>query len=131
MKKMFFLILLDVALFASIHWQTNFDKAYKLSQKSGKPLFVFIERLDPPCKWCHKMKTTTLKDPQIANYINEHFIPVKLERNTDEYPDELFPQYVPTIYIIKDDTIYKRIVGYWPKKDFQSDLKDFERLNIK
>ncbi len=77
------------------------------------------------------MKTTTLKDPQIANYINEHFIPVKLERNTDEYPDELFPQYVPTIYIIKDDTIYKRIVGYWPKKDFQSDLKDFERLNIK
>ncbi len=115
-------------LFASIEWMDDFDKAFAKAKKLNKPLFVFIERLDPPCRWCHKMKTTTLSDEKIANYINDHFVPVKLDRDSSNYPDELYPRFVPTIYVITpDERIVKKIVGYWEVGDFWSDLRDIER----
>ncbi|BAF69643.1 thioredoxin family protein [Nitratiruptor sp. SB155-2] len=128
MKKILGFILSSSLLVASsIKWQHDFQKAYDLALKEKKPLFIFIERVVPPCRWCHKMKTTTLQDPEIAQFINQHFIAVILDRDTSEYPDDLFPQYVPTMYVLKEGTIIKRIIGYWPKEDFWSDLEDVKR----
>ncbi len=127
MKKIVLLLFAALSLFAAIDWRTNFDKAYKEAQEAHKPLFVFIERRHPPCHWCEKMKHTTLSDANISNYINEHFIPVKLEKSTSIYPDELYPNYVPTMYVITGDKVIKTIVGYWDVHDFSSDLADVER----
>ncbi|BCD61778.1 hypothetical protein NitYY0826_C0641 [Nitratiruptor sp. YY08-26] len=127
MRKILILILASLTLFASINWYTDFNKAYQESLATNKPLFVFIERLNPPCQWCHKMKTTTLKDPKIIDFIKKYFIAVKLDRDTSDYPDELYPRYVPTIYVIQKEKVIKRIIGYWSKEDFWSDLKDIER----
>ena len=126
MKKLLILFL-AVAGFASIEWQSDFYKAHEASIKSGKPLFVFVERQSPPCRWCQLMKKTTLGDEEIAGYINENFIPVKIVREKSDYPQELFPKYVPTIYVIKGEKVIKRIVGYWAKPDFMSDIEDIKR----
>jgi len=128
MKKLLTLIILTLSLFASIEWQTDFAKAFTQAKEQNKPLFVFIERHDPPCRWCQLMKRTTLSDEEIVNYINKNFIAVRLVRESSDYPDELYPNFVPTIYVITpDERIIKKIVGYWPKEDFQSDLLDIER----
>jgi len=37
------------------------------------------------CHWCHVMDETTYSDPEVAAFINEHFIPIKVDR--DERPD--------------------------------------------
>ncbi|MRI58025.1 MAG: hypothetical protein C6H99_00790 [Epsilonproteobacteria bacterium] len=126
MKKLI-IFLLAIASFAAIEWQNDFYKAHEASLKSGKPLFVFIERHNPPCRWCQLMKKRTLGDEEIANYINENFIPVKLVREKRDYPKELYPKYVPTIYVIKGQKVIKRVVGYWPKSDFLSDIEDLKR----
>ncbi len=128
MKKIVLIVVAIVSLFASVDWRTNFDKAYQESKSSGKPLFVFIERRNPPCHWCEKMKHTTLADSNISRYINKTFIPVKIDRDASDYPQELFPRYVPTIYIIDKNKILKKIIGYWPKSDFWSDLEDVRRV---
>ena len=126
MKKII-LLLFALSLFAAIDWRTDFDEAYKEAQKANKPLFVFIERRYPPCHWCERMKHETLQDANISSYINTHFIPVKLEKNRSSYPVELYPNYVPTIYIIQGRDVIKSIVGFWNLQDFQSDLADVER----
>ncbi len=127
MKKTFLLGLSTLWLFGAIHWQSDFQSAYQKSLQSGKPLFLFIERKSPPCRWCKRMKKTTLSDPAIASYIDTHFIPVKVAREEGDFPKELYPRYVPTIYVIQKQKVIKTIVGYWSPKDFQSDLKDIER----
>lgn len=127
MKKLVSFIILCSALLASIQWRTDFDAAYQESLQANKPLFVFIERRHPPCRWCEKMKHTTLSDANISNYINSRFIPVKLEKHTSIYPEELYPKYVPAMYIIVGDKVIKSIIGYWDTSDFSSDLADVER----
>lgn len=126
MKKI--VLLLPLLLFGQIEWISDFNKAKQLAAQTHKPLFVFVQRSIPPCRWCEKMKHTTLKDDTIASYINSHFIPVLVDKNSLSYPQELKPRYVPTIYIIQNNRIIKTVVGYWGKKDFQSDLEDIKRI---
>ncbi len=127
MKKIL-LLMVSLSLFASIHWIDDFDAAYAKAKKVHKPLFVFIHRLYPPCHWCERMERETLDDANISHYIDAHFIPVKLEKSTSFYPEELTPKYVPTIYIIQGDKVIKTIVGFWNVNDFASDLADVERI---
>ncbi len=37
------------------------------------------------CHWCHVIDRESYEDAQIAKIINEHFVPVKVDR--DERPD--------------------------------------------
>ncbi len=127
MRKIVALCALALALFGAIEWRDDFDAAYEQAKRSGKPLFVFIERHDPPCRWCEKMKKTTLADPEVAEYINTRYTPVRLVRESGDYPPELRPRYVPTIYVIDGNKVVGQITGYWEPREFWSDLKDIER----
>jgi len=131
MKRLSLFLSLTLSLIASIHWYENFDTAYKEALKEKKLLFLFIEREHPKCHWCENMKHRTLSYPDIAEKINTTFIPVKVDKYSSSYPHELYPQYVPTIYIIdpRKKKVIKKIVGYWGKNDFLSDLADIDRQN--
>jgi len=129
MKKIIAFLLLTLTLFA-LEWQSDFKKGYELAKKSDKLLFLFIERLNPPCHWCQKMKKRTLANPQIAQFLQKNFVLVKVDKYSTNYPRELYPKYVPTIYIIdpKREKVIKTIIGFWSPQDFQSDLDDVKRL---
>ncbi|NPA04437.1 MAG: DUF255 domain-containing protein [Epsilonproteobacteria bacterium] len=128
MKRAFLtLFIVFTSLTAKVEWREDFKRAYEESLKNNKPLFVFIWRENPPCRWCNLMKKKTLNDPEISTYINEKFIPVMVVKGKDNYPSELIAPYVPTIYVIFKDEVIKRVVGYWSKEDFKSDLRDIER----
>jgi uncharacterized protein len=60
----------------------------------GKAAFAEARRRDLPillsvgyaaCHWCHVMAHESFEDPTVASYLNEHFIPVKVDR--EERPD--------------------------------------------
>ncbi|MRI83654.1 MAG: hypothetical protein C6I00_04465 [Nitratiruptor sp.] len=111
-------------------WYTNFDEAMAKAKEEQKPLFIFFERKNPPCRWCQLMWEKTLQDPKIASFIGRKFILLRLAREEGGYPQELYPRYIPTITIL--DPQGKRlqtIVGYWRPQDFWSDLEEFERAN--
>lgn len=48
-----------------------------------KPLLISIGYSS--CHWCHVMAEESFKDENIADFINEKFIPIKIDR--EEYPD--------------------------------------------
>ncbi|APJ03212.1 protein-disulfide reductase DsbD family protein [Silvanigrella aquatica] len=69
----------------SIHWTYNFDDAVKKAKKTGKPILFDIWA--EWCTACMEMKETTWKDPQLIQYINDHFIAVEL--NFTDTSDEI------------------------------------------
>lgn len=124
MKKILFLMLFAVAIFAEIHWQKDYQTALQKAQQEQKPLFVFMERLDPPCRWCEKMKKFTLSNKEIASTINKHFIAVKVTREKRNYPSFLHSKYVPAIFILDhNNKPITKVIGYWDVNDFKSDLR--------
>jgi len=61
-----------------VQWQQWGAPALKLAQEQGKPLFLSSGYF--ACHWCHVMQQESFSDPAIAALLNEHFIPVKLDR---------------------------------------------------
>ena len=61
-----------------VHWQpwnaATLDKARELN----RPLLVSVGYFS--CHWCHVMQRESYQDPALARLLNEHFIPVKVDR---------------------------------------------------
>jgi len=123
LKTILYLSLINTLLFSQINWNDSYNSALKKARELKKPLFIFMERKNPPCRWCQKMEKETLNDEKISQIINKNFIPIKIAKEKKDYPSFLDSKYVPTIFILdyKQKPITK-IVGYWGINDFESDL---------
>ncbi|MGB1206086.1 MAG: thioredoxin family protein [Chitinophagales bacterium] len=64
---------------AKIKWLT-FDEAVK--QNKSQPKKIFVDLYTDWCTWCIKMEKATFEHPDIIEYINENFYPVKLDAET-------------------------------------------------
>lgn len=60
----------------------------------GSEAFAEAERRDVPvlisigyatCHWCHVMARESFSDPVLAQYLNEHFVAIKVDR--EEHPE--------------------------------------------
>lgn len=58
-------------------WSTNFSESLDQAEKSHK--LVLADFYTSWCGWCKQLDKTTFADPQFMQYVNEHFIPVKLD----------------------------------------------------
>ena len=61
-----------------VAWQDWGPGAIELARKEGKLLFVSSGYFS--CHWCHVMQRESYRDTKIAAILNEHFVPVKLDR---------------------------------------------------
>ncbi|RYP53499.1 hypothetical protein DL768_001536 [Monosporascus sp. mg162] len=64
-------------------WQLWTPETIQLARDTNRLLFVSIGY--SACHWCHVMAHESFDDPKIAQILNEHFIPVKIDR--EERPD--------------------------------------------
>lgn len=64
---------------AKINWLT-FEEAVEKNKK--KPKKVFVDLYTDWCVWCSRMEKLTFEHPDIAQYINDTFYPVKLDAET-------------------------------------------------
>ncbi len=80
------------------------EQASELSEESGKPMLV-LATLDS-CPPCQTLKRTTMVDPMVIDWVNEHTIPVYLESsvNRDEISTLPIRSY-PTTFLIADGKI--------------------------
>jgi len=66
-----------------VDWHPWGDEAFQLAATLGRPVFVSIGY--STCHWCHVMEEESFEDEEIARFLNERFVAIKVDR--EERPD--------------------------------------------
>lgn len=66
-----------------VDWYAWGDEPFERAKKEHKPVLVSIGYA--ACHWCHVMEHESFENPDVAAYMNEHFINIKVDR--EEHPD--------------------------------------------
>jgi uncharacterized protein YyaL (SSP411 family) len=97
-----------------VDWFAWGEEAFEKARGENKPIFLSIGY--STCHWCHVMERESFENEQVAAFLNEHFVSIKVDR--EERPDV--------------DKIYMTFVqattgsGGWPMTVFiTADLKPF------
>jgi uncharacterized protein YyaL (SSP411 family) len=85
-----------------VNWYPWGDTAFQTAKEKGLPILLSIGY--STCHWCHVMEEESFEDIEIATYINENFIAIKVDR--EERPD------VDAVYMSAVQAITGR--GGWP-----------------
>jgi uncharacterized protein YyaL (SSP411 family) len=89
-----------------VHWQPFGDEAFALAAARDVPVFLSIGYA--ACHWCHVMARESFEDQDTADYLNAHFVAVKVDR--EERPD------VDAVYMAATQAISGE--GGWPMSVF-------------
>ncbi len=97
-----------------VDWFAWNEEAFEKARRENKPIFLSIGY--STCHWCHVMERESFENERVADYLNAHFVSIKVDR--EERPDV--------------DKIYMMFVqattggGGWPMSVFLTpDLKPF------
>ena len=71
-----------------INWQRWNENLYRNSNKEDKLLVVSIGYSS--CHWCHVMEKETFEDEEVANYMNDKFISIKVDREENPEIDNIY-----------------------------------------
>ena len=61
-----------------VYWYPWGEEAFELAAAENKPVFLSIGYSS--CHWCHVMALECFENQKIADYLNEFFISVKVDR---------------------------------------------------
>lgn len=75
-----------------VAWQDWRPEILDLAREKGK--LVFISSGYFSCHWCHVMHRESYQNPEIAAFLNRHFIPVKVDRELNPALDAYLIDYV-------------------------------------
>ena len=85
-----------------VNWFPWGAEAFELAEQLNRPVFLSVGY--STCHWCHVMEEESFEDEEIAAFINDNYIPVKVDR--EERPD------VDSIYMTAIHLMGGR--GGWP-----------------
>jgi uncharacterized protein YyaL (SSP411 family) len=90
-----------------VDWYPWGEEAFAKAKKENKPIFLSVGY--STCHWCHEMEREAFSDPEIAKVLNEHFVPVKVDREERPDVDRTYMTYV---------NLLTRGGGGWPMTVF-------------
>jgi thioredoxin-related protein len=115
MKKIIVLVVLYVVKLFSVEWY-GYEEAVKM---------IYVERTN--CRYCINMHRDVFDDKEMSQWIEERFIPVKLNLDMDDLPLDISVSMTPSFYFVnKDQKIIKMIPGSWSGDDFKSLIKNIK-----
>ena len=130
----------------TVQW-LSFEKAVQLNKQEHKK--ILIDVYTDWCGWCKKMKKQTFNHPQIAQYINKEFYPVRFDaesskevhfrgktftrkNNSGRQPHELAVallqgrmSYPSVAYLDGQNELITAVPGFYSPKDYEPILKYF------
>ncbi len=71
-----------------VNWYAWGDEPFERARKEGKPVFLSIGY--STCHWCHVMEKESFEDEEIARYLNEHYVAIKVDREERPGVDALY-----------------------------------------
>lgn len=75
-----------------VAWQMWGREALELAKKSDRLIFISIGYA--ACHWCHVMERESFENQEVANILNESFIPIKIDREERPDVDRIYMNYV-------------------------------------
>ena len=66
-----------------VDWHPWGEEAFEIARREDKPIFLSIGY--STCHWCHVMERESFEQEDVARILNQHFVPVKVDR--EERPD--------------------------------------------
>lgn len=66
-----------------VDWYPWGEEAFAIAKEKDLPVFLSIGY--STCHWCHVMAHESFEDPEIAGFLNKHFVSIKVDK--EERPD--------------------------------------------
>jgi hypothetical protein len=85
-----------------VSWYAWGDEAFETAKRLGRPVLLSVGY--STCHWCHVMEEESFEDEEIAQYLNENYVAIKVDR--EERPD------IDAIYMSAVQAMTGR--GGWP-----------------
>lgn len=113
-----------------VAWQTWGKAALALAKKHNKPLFISSGYFS--CHWCHVMQTESYQNAAVAQWLNSHFIPIKIDRELESALDQRLMDYAqatlktggwPLNVFLSPDGLPLYAVLYQPREEFENILQ--------
>ena len=92
--------------FNPMDWYPWGNEAFEKARKENKPIFLSIGY--STCYWCHVMERKVFENPEIAEFMNQNFVNIKVDR--EERPD------LDRVYMAAVQALTGR--GGWPMSLF-------------
>ena len=89
-----------------VDWYAWGEEAFALAKRENKPVFLSIGY--STCHWCHVMERESFENPAIAKLLNEHYVSIKVDRESHPDVDEV---YMTAVMLMNGH-------GGWPMSSF-------------
>jgi hypothetical protein len=117
-----------------VHWQLWSAETLQRAKALNRPLLVSVGYFS--CHWCHVMQRESYRDPVVADLINAHFVPVKVDRELEPALDAHLIEFMeltrgrggwPVNVFLTPDGYPLAGVLYEPKDRFRAVLEEMQR----
>lgn len=66
-----------------VDWFPWGEEAFEKAKQEDKPIFLSVGY--STCHWCHVLAHESFEDEEVASYLNDHYVAIKVDR--EERPD--------------------------------------------
>lgn len=112
-----------------VHWRKNLAAAHEEANRDDKPLLLVFDA--DWCAYCDKMDSTTYCDPALTTYINNEFVPVRIDLETNKRTAKILSvDRVPYgVALSKNADLLGRVVGYIGSESYVETLTRVRELD--
>jgi uncharacterized protein YyaL (SSP411 family) len=95
-----------------VDWYAWGPEAFEKARSEKKPIFLSIGYSS--CYWCHVMERQTFTSQKVADYLNQHFVSIKVDREERPDVDDIYM----TSLIVYQQAAGRNGGGGWPLSMF-------------
>jgi thiol:disulfide interchange protein DsbD len=111
---------------AAINWSTDYESARQQALAQNKPLFIDV--WGQACSICNAIDTLIMHDAQVADYLNNQMVPVKIEASASNSSYQQLKQPysivgVPTFLLIDPTT--NALIAHWASEVYEMKPHEF------
>lgn len=103
--------------------ENDFDKAVARAREAGKLVHVLWRKAD--CHWCTDLEEKTLASEEVAKFLSDTCINVRMDRTkygqlAEKFRVDAAPE---TQFVTSDGRVVKRIIGFLPAEQFLAEAR--------